>query len=231
MNSFDTVILGALTQVDLPPLLNHAIRVMVGLYTFKGYFLIPLIWWIWFQPGEQREWRREMMIATVASGLIALAVGRSLARMLPFRQRPIFNPDLHLHFASSSLRAAGLTDFSSFPSDHAMLWVAIAVGIFFVWRVVGALAILYVVLIICLPRAYLGYHYPTDLIAGGVIGVVITWLMTRDAVRKRTAEPALRLMTRFPGPAAAIAFLVCFELVTQFDDLLRLAHSALHGMG
>ncbi|MCP3711837.1 phosphatase PAP2 family protein [Paraburkholderia sp. CNPSo 3274] len=230
MNSLDTVILGALTQVDLPPLLNHAIRVMVGLYTFKGYFLIPLIGWIWFQPSERREWRREMMIATVASGLIALAVGRLLARCLPFRQRPIFNPDLHLHFASSSLRAAGLTDFSSFPSDHAMLWLAIAVGIYLVWRVVGALAILYTVLVICLPRAYLGYHYPTDLIAGGAIGVVITWLMTRDAIRKRTAEPALRLMMRFPGPAAASAFLVCFELVTQFDDLLRLAHSVVHGI-
>ncbi|WP_321945601.1 phosphatase PAP2 family protein [Paraburkholderia sp. J10-1] len=230
MNSFDTVILGALTRIDLPPLLNHAIRVMAGLYTFKGYVLIPLIAWIGFQPNERREWRREMMFATVASGLIALAVGRLLARFLPFRQRPIFNPDLHLHFASSSLRAAGLTDFSSFPSDHAMLWVAIAVGIFLVWRFVGALAILYVLLIICLPRAYLGYHYPTDLIAGGVIGVAITWLMTRDAIRKRTAGPALRLMTRFPGPAAAMAFLVCFELVTQFDDLLRLTHSVLHAM-
>ncbi|TDQ97473.1 phosphatase PAP2 family protein [Paraburkholderia silvatlantica] len=230
MNSFDTVILGALTQIDLPPLLNHAIRVMVGLYTFKGYFLIPLIWWIWFQPNARREWRREMMIATVASGLVALAVGRLLARCLPFRQRPIFNPDLHLHFASSSLRAAGLTDFSSFPSDHAMLWVAIAMGILLVWRVVGTLVMLYVVLVICLPRAYLGYHYPTDLIAGGAIGVVITWLMTRDTVRKRTAEPALRLMVRFPGAAAALTFLVCFELVTQFDDLLRLAHSVVHGM-
>ncbi|QGZ59139.1 phosphatase PAP2 family protein [Paraburkholderia acidiphila] len=230
MNSFDTVILEALTRIDLPPLLNHAIRVMAGLYTFKGYCLIPLIVWIWFQPNERREWRREMMIATVASGLIALAVGRLLARFLPFRQRPIFNPDLHLHFASSSLRAAGLTDFSSFPSDHAMLWVAIAVGIFLVWRFVGALAILYVVLIICLPRAYLGYHYPTDLIAGGVIGVAITWLMTRDIIRKRTAKPALRLVTRFPGPSAALAFLVCFELVTQFDDLLRLTHSVLHAM-
>ncbi|WP_028212466.1 phosphatase PAP2 family protein [Paraburkholderia mimosarum] len=230
MNSFDTVILGALTRVDLPPLLNHAIRVMAGLYTFKGYFLIPLLCWIWFQPHERREWRREIMVATVASGLISLAVGRLLARYLPFRQRPLFNPDLHLHFASSSLRAAGLSNWSSFPSDHAMLWVAIAMGIFLVWRVIGALALLYVTLIICLPRAYLGYHYPTDLIAGAAIGVVVTWILTRDAVRKRTAVPVLRSMKRFPGPAAALAFLVCFELVTQFDDLLQLAHSALHGM-
>ncbi|SDB90392.1 phosphatase PAP2 family protein [Paraburkholderia lycopersici] len=228
MNRFDTVILGVLTQAHLAPLLNHAIRVMAGLYTFKGYLLIPLLWWIWFQPSERREWRREMVIATLASGLIALAAGRLLARFLPFRQRPLFNPELHLHFASSSLRAAGLTDWSSFPSDHAMLWVAIAMGIFLVWRVAGILALLYAAVVICLPRAYLGYHYPTDLLAGAAIGVVITWLMTRDAVRKRTAAPLLLCSMRYPGPAAMLGFLVCFELVTQFDDLLRLAHSVLH---
>lgn len=227
MNSFDTVILGFLTQTHLPSLLNHAIRVIAGLYTFKGFLLIPLLWWIWFEPDARRDWQREMVIATVASGLIALAVGRLLAHFLPFRERPIFNPDLHLHFASDSLREAGLSGFSSFPSDHAMLWMAISMGIFLIWRGIGTLALLYTVLFICLPRAYLGFHYPTDLLAGAAIGLAITYLMTRDAVRMRTAAPILRWTMRLPGPAAVLAFLVCFELVTQFDDLLRLAHSVM----
>jgi len=38
--------------------------------------------------------------------------------------------------------------------------------------------------------------------------------------------PVLRWTMRFPGPAAMLTFLVCFELVTQFNDLLMLAHSA-----
>lgn len=225
MTSFDTVILGFLTQIHLAPLLNHTIRVIAGLYTFKGFLLIPLLWWIWFEPGAQREWQREMTIATVASGLIALAVGRLLAHFLPFRVRPIYNPDLHLHFASESLRGATLSSWSSFPSDHAMLWIAISMGIFLIWRRIGTIAILYTVLFICLPRAYLGFHYPTDLIAGAAIGVAITYVMTRDSVRKRTAAPVLRWAMRFPGPASMLAFLVCFELVTQFDELLQLFHS------
>lgn len=227
MTRFDTVILGFLTQIHLSPLLNHAIRVIAGLYTFKGFLLIPLLLWIWFQPNKRRDWQREMVIATVASGLIALAAGRLLAHFLPFRERPIFNPDLHLHFASEALREAALSNWSSFPSDHAMLWMAIAMGIFLVWRGIGTLALLYTALFICLPRAYLGFHYPTDLLAGAAIGVAITWIMTRDAVRKRTAAPVLDWTLRFPGPASMIAFLVCFELITQFDDLLRLAHSVL----
>jgi membrane-associated phospholipid phosphatase len=108
-----------------------------------------------------------------------------------------------------------------------MLWMAITTGIFLVWRGVGTLALLYTVLFICLPRAYLGFHYPTDLLAGAAIGVSITYLMTRDALRRRTAAPILRWAMRLPGPASMLAFLVCFELVTQFDDLLRLVHSVM----
>jgi len=225
MNSFDTAILGFLTQFQLPPLANHAIRVIAGLYTFKGFLLIPLLWWMWFQPGPRRDWQREMVIATVGSGLIALAVGRALAKFLPFRERPIFTPELHLHFASTSLRETTLASWSSFPSDHAMLWMAISLGIFLVWRGIGTLALLYTVFFICLPRAYLGYHYPTDLLAGAAIGIMITYVMTRDPVRQRTAAPVLHWTMRFPGQASMLAFLVCFELVTQFDDLLRLMHS------
>ncbi|QGZ59047.1 phosphatase PAP2 family protein [Paraburkholderia acidiphila] len=228
MNSFDTVILGALTQLQFSPQVNHAIVVIADLYTFKGYLLIPLLWWIWVQPNERRDWRREIVLATLASALIALTVGRLLARCLPFRERPLFTPELHLHFASSPVQFAGLMNWSSFPSDHAMLWMAVATGIFIVWRGIGVLAFLAVAVFVCFPRAYLGYHYPTDLLAGALIGVVITWIMTRRAVRRRTVKPAMRYIMRYPGPAVALGFMLCFELVTQFDDLLRLAHSVLH---
>ncbi|WP_179404727.1 phosphatase PAP2 family protein [Burkholderia guangdongensis] len=227
MNNFDTVIQTFLTQITFPPLVDHAIRVIAGLYTFKGFLLVPMLWWFWFQPNERSEWQREMVIATVASGLLALALGRGLAMSLPFRVRPIYNPALHLHFPAS-LRAATLQAWSSFPSDHAMLWSAVATGIFLISRRVGVVALLYVFVFICLPRAYLGYHYPTDLLAGAAIGIAITWLMTRDAIRTRYAVPIMRGVQRFPGAAYTFAFLLCFELITQFDELLLLAHSARH---
>ena len=226
MNSFDVAIQTFLTQITLAPLLNHAIRVVAGLYTFKGFVLVPILWWIWSQPGERREWRREMVIATIASGLVALATGRLLARCLPFRVRPIYNPELHLHFASSTLRETVLRSWSSFPSDHAMLWMAIATGIFLVWRGVGVLALLYTTIFICFPRAYLGFHYPTDLLAGAAIGIGITCFMTRDSMRTRFATPILQWAERFPGPSSMVGFMVCFELVTQFDELLMLIKSA-----
>jgi undecaprenyl-diphosphatase len=108
-----------------------------------------------------------------------------------------------------------------------MLWMSIATGIFLVWRRVGVLALLYTAIFICLPRVYLGWHYPTDILAGAAIGMTITWIMTRDAVRTRFAVPILRGMYRFPGPSYALLFVVCFELVTQFEELLVLGRSVL----
>jgi membrane-associated phospholipid phosphatase len=226
MNSFDTVIETFLTRPNFGPLLNHAIRAVADLYSFKGLVLIPILWWIWFQPGERREWQREIVISTIVSGMLALATGRLLADLLPFRERPLYDPNLHLHFASSSARDAMLTGWSSFPSDHAMLWMSVATGIFIVWRGVGALALLYTAIFICIPRAYLGYHYPTDLLAGAAIGIAITYVMTRDAVRTRYATQSLRWIERYPGPSAMLAFVLCLELVTQFDELRKFASFA-----
>ena len=226
MPNFDTTIETYLTHLHLGPLPNLIMRALTDMYTFRGLVLIPILWWIWFQPGERRDWQREMVIATVVSGFLALFVGRVLADFLPFRMRPIYDPNLHLHFANSSGGDARLSTWSSFPSDHAMLWMAVATGIFIVRRMAGILVIAYTALFICFPRAYLGFHHPTDLLAGAAIGIAITFLMTRTPIRTRYATPCLRWMERYPGPASVFAFLLCFELVTQFDELRRLASAA-----
>jgi undecaprenyl-diphosphatase len=38
------------------------------------------------------------------------------------------------------------------------------------------------------------------------------------------------MIRRFPAPAYTLAFLLCFELITQFDELLTLAQSATRTM-
>jgi undecaprenyl-diphosphatase len=185
---------------------------------------------MWFRQGERREWRREMVLATLLSGIVALFVGRLLTHWLPFRVRPIYSTELHLQFAGSNIKDALLTKWSSFPSDHAMLWMAVATGIFLVWRGIGVLAILYTVLFICVPRAYLGFHYPTDLLVGAAVGIGITYVMTRDAIRLRYATPALRWIEHRPGPSAMLAFILCLELVTQFDELRKLAAGVIENL-
>ncbi|MCC8404575.1 phosphatase PAP2 family protein [Paraburkholderia sp. MMS20-SJTN17] len=223
MNSFDSSIETYLSNLHFGHFATQSIRAIADLYSFKGLVLIPVLWWMWFQQDERREWRREMVLATLLSGIVALFVGRLLTHWLPFRVRPIYSPELYLHFPHGDIKDAQLTAWSSFPSDHAMLWMAVAIGIFLVWRGIGVLAILYTALFVCLPRAYLGYHYPTDLLVGAAVGIVIALIMTRDAIRVRYAAPMLRWIERWPGPSAMLAFIVCLELVTQFDELRKVA--------
>ena len=106
-----------------------------------------------------------------------------------------------------------------------MLWVAVATGIFLMRWHMGLFALIYAVFFICLPRVYLGLHYPTDVIAGAALGAIITYLMTREALRARFARPLLHGMQRFPALGYTMAFLLCFELITQFDELLMLGQS------
>ncbi|MEX3857855.1 phosphatase PAP2 family protein [Paraburkholderia sp. BR10923] len=223
MNSFDSTIETYLSSIRFGHFTTQSIQAIADLYSFKGLVLIPVLWWIWFQRDERAQWRREIVLATLLSGVVALFVGRLLAHWLPFRVRPIYNPELHLQFARGATKAAQLSDWSSFPSDHAMLWMAIATGIFLVWRGIGVLALLYTALFICLPRAYLGFHYPTDLLVGAALGIGITLILTRDAIRKRYATPVLRWIERYRGPSAILAFLLCLQLVTQFEELRALA--------
>lgn len=226
INGFDTAIQTYMTQHAVHwVLFNHAVRVVAGLYTFKGFVLIPMLWWIWFHPNERKEWDREMVIATIASGLLALAIGRFLAHYLPYRVRPVHNPALHLTFPPAGLKDPAFRTWGSFPSDHAMLWVSVATGIFLMRSRLGLCALFYAVFFICLPRVYLGLHYPTDIIAGAALGAVITWLMTRESLRARFARPLLDAMQRFPALGYTMAFLLCFELITQFDELLMLGQS------
>ncbi len=220
MNRFDDAILTFLTQHAFhSAFANHAIRAVTEFYTIKGLVLITILWWIWFAPSKRANWNLEMVIATIASGLLALLVGRLLAHYLPFRIRPIHDPSVHLQFPEATYTETTLRFWSSFPSDHAMLWGAIATGIFLMYRVVGVLALLYTLLLILLPRVYLGLHYPTDVLAGLALGIVLAYLMTRDAVRIRIARPVLRMMERFPAFGYTFAFVLCFELITQFDDI------------
>ena len=226
MNSFDAALDALVLKPEFGPTAIHIIRTVADMYTFKGMVLIPILWWIWFQPTVRREWRREIVIATFMSGVLSLVLGRALADLLPFRTRPVYDPGVPLHFPAGLPQDAALVSWSSFPSDHAMLWSAVAAGIFVVWRLVGLLALLYTAIFICLPRAYLGYHFPTDLLAGVAIGVVITYALTREVIRKRYAPQLLRWIERYPGPSAMVGFIVCVELVTQFDELRKIASFA-----
>src|SRR6266851_791291 len=119
----------------------------------KGGLFLAAYWWLWFErKGEQR---RDVVVAMVA-GILTAVLSRLLQVALPFHQRPLHSPGIGIHMPLT-VDPETLNTFSSFPSDHAMLFFALAVPLWNRSRWLGAAAMLWTLLVICLPRVYLGY--------------------------------------------------------------------------
>ena len=194
----------------------------------KGGVFIAILWWLWARPGRDQERHREIVVATYASALAAALSSRSIAVLYPFRGRPINTPGLDIppEFIALVYKDAH----GSFPSDHAALAFALATGIFVASPVLGALSMVYMALLVCLPRVYVGFHWLTDILGGAFLGVAVAWILTRPGVRSRLARPVLAFFARFPGPAYAGMFLLSDGILTRFDDVRALAKWLLHAM-
>lgn len=196
---------------------------------FKGGLFMAFFWWQWFRRDGGTDQRRQIIITALAGGTMAIAVARALQLALPFRARPIHNDDLALTLPIG-MDAQNLDGWSSFPSDHAVLFLALSVA---VWRLqprLGQLALLWTLLVICLPRLFLGYHYATDILAGGAVGVVVmslTFLLLHPAL---LARPLLRWEGAHATSFYCIAFLASLELAVLFQDLRQLVSDSLSVM-
>lgn len=111
---------------------------------------------------------------------------------------------------------------SSFPSDHAVLFFALATGIFLASRRTGWFVFAYVSIVICLPRIYLAEHYATDIFAGAAIGMFMTWLANTSRIRKPLTGWALRSIETRPGLFYSCLFIVTYQMAELFDPVLKM---------
>jgi membrane-associated phospholipid phosphatase len=180
----------------------------------KGAVLM-LFCWAWFRTGTRRDLHRRILLAGLASPFAAFLVGRVLTRVLPYRDRPIFDTTLQWRppFGAGGAWAHQWTrDWSSFPSDHAALFGALAMTLFLVSRGAGLLTLLYSLLLVDFPRVYLGLHYPSDILGGVIVGFAVAWIATLAPIREAVSPWLLRFLERRPGMFYACFFLALFTV-------------------
>ena len=189
--------------------------------------LLIALWWAWFKPGEDNERNREFVAYGIISSYAAVVVARILASTLPFRERPLHNPALHFLLPYNE-RPERLLHWSSFPSDHGAVWFALAaIMIFISWRV-GVALFVYVCLTLALARIYLGVHYPTDILMGGLIGIAVASLGKYPAIRTAVARHPLQWMQKWPQFFYAGLFVITAEITESFastNDLVSFFHT------
>jgi undecaprenyl-diphosphatase len=187
-------------------------------HLLKGGVIMTLFWWEWAREADDADRRREVLIVNLLSCLLVIVIARGMAHLLPFRERPISLgiPEFRTAYTMST---DSLNHWSSFPSDHAALFFGLATGIWMVSRRLGILAYVYVAFVICLPRIYLGVHYPSDILAGSLLGIFTALLAERTLGRHWRTRWLDFWWSRRRSVLYVFLFLLSYQIATLFDDV------------
>lgn len=169
------------------PLLDHF---MVGVAQIaEPLFIAGVV--LWFLVGWLRDRPSERLgaMGALAAAAVALLINQVLGHLWD-RPRPFV-----AHPGAVHLLVAHSAD-SSFPSDHAAAAFAICVLLVATHRRLGLVAVAFA-LVMGYARVYVGDHYPSDVVAGALIGLitgaaVIVWLRPLLSVVDRWALAVTR---------------------------------------
>ena len=198
---------------------DHIVVFLSNSDLIKGGLVMAVILWYWFYGRKDPRMNRSFLLSALLGSLISLFFARFLAHALTIRIRPILDTALHFTRPSGVPNESNWTIWSSFPSDHAALFFALLTGVWLVSRRLGISLLIYVVIVICLPRIYVGIHYPSDILAGAALGILSVLLCSWSKIRERWTPTVLNWIDRWPGPAYALLFLLTFEIATLFWDV------------
>jgi undecaprenyl-diphosphatase len=221
MYPLDSWILSAFNSLVGQSATFDALLVLVSSnFLFKGAWVVAVYPLALYRAGEN-ETKRAILIHGLVAALASIPVARLIGSFFPFRLRPIHDSLLHVRIAQG-LDPSTLFSWTSFPSDHATVFATIATTLALLsWRA-GALAFAYVLLVIDLPRLCLGLHYPSDIVAGTLVGVAVAAAGLVPAVRQATAGWGLRLWKRNRGGFWVVFALLVYSIGIAFEPIPQL---------
>ena len=164
-----------------------------GVFLFAGLLLAS--WWLARRSGDLD--RVAAALWAPVGALIALGVNQLIAGSVAEPRPYVVLPHVLVLVSRS-------TDYS-FPSDHAVMAGAVAVGVLLAGRTLGWVAVVLAVLM-AVTRVYVGAHFPLDVAAGlafGALVALVSYLAVRPLLsRLLTAlaqSPARPLLTAEPA--------------------------------
>lgn len=191
-------------------------------------FLVFLIWLAAFDSRRSGRLRNghELIFGATFLAMAATLVARAIALSMPFRFRPYVTPSLH--FVPPAGGPVGLIHWSSFPSDHATLFFALAAGILPVSRRIGWLAVFWVTVMVCLPLLYIGQHWPTDILAGAVLGCGIVQLARVPVLRNVVRSNIELFYAKSPALFLGLFFLWSYETSILYENVRKVLFFTAH---
>lgn len=195
----------------------------------KGTLPMLLFWALWFSSSAKRMTYRSQLLAMLVVSATAIIIGRTLATVLPFRLRPLHDDAVQLQL-SFELDSSILSGWSAFPSDHAVMFFALATSFFMINRTAGLIAYAHGLIAIVFGRVFLGFHWPSDVIAGVLVGVLVALFLMRPVTRWIDRIDLTRWLIRREQFLYPALFIVTYQVTTMFDATRELAAAMLDAL-
>jgi undecaprenyl-diphosphatase len=211
---------------------NSVVDRLVSHVALDFKWAVPLcaFWVLWFQPSPDQVERRKVLLVMITAVLLSLVINRTISVALPYRVRPMETSGIGYHEPLFE-HPFNLLDFerwSSFPSDQTTYFFAFATGLNFFSGWLGLAMFAYATLI-ALCRVYLGTHFPSDVLAGALLGIFVQLALNRDYAR-RAVSPILAMAKSQPAYFDAAIFFVLLEMGTGFMNVRDIGRSVLNLM-
>jgi undecaprenyl-diphosphatase len=199
--------------VGRSPALDQAVELVSDTSIFGGILFVALLWLIWFKD-KREESRTRLIMGGVAAALPGL-MSRLLQLALPYHERPLYaEPSLRWPIG---IEWGTLSHWNSFPSDHAALFFGLATVVWLNDRRLGVFAFFWAA-ITSFTRIYLGFHYPSDILGGAVLGILVVILLLRLPV-PAVAYRLIDWERNAPSSFYAVAFIASYQVGTTFHDV------------
>lgn len=161
---------------------------------------------------------------------LAVVVSVWCQRHLHVHLRPVFDGSLNIKDVEgwANYKNTWGQRLYSLPSDTATAFFAIGAIVYLQRKILGLFCFLWISLTVGLGRVVLGLHYPSDILAGFLLGFSLVYLLTN-----LTAAQAflMRLMQRYDAGGCIYMTFICLfsaEAYSLFPGLEAIYHSLLN---
>ncbi|MEK7114002.1 MAG: phosphatase PAP2 family protein [Patescibacteria group bacterium] len=148
--------------------------VIVFFASYLAYILLVFfLAFLFFSQYQNRE-KLQIFLVTIISSIVARVGVTELIRFFYHRPRPFTDLPVHQLLASSEW---------SFPSGHAAFFFAMATAVYLYNKKWG-IAFFIAVILMTISRIIAGVHYPSDIVGGALIGIIVAYITFRILTNK-----------------------------------------------